>query len=475
MFTGRGKQLTVFVTETDHYHHQALYMAIIEMLRRQGCSGATVTRGVAGFGASTLIRSSTILRLSLDLPMMITVVDRVERIERIFEPLREMAPEALIIVQDIEVIQSGAPFKEGLPDVRVSEVMRRDVVTVHPESPLTQVVELLLDKDYTAVPVLDHEGKIVGMVSDNDLLTRGGMRVAISLKRATDLDYVRGLHESLENPSRTVAGVMTSEVVTIPPDMLLGRAGRLMVERHVKRLPVVDANGKLVGILGRLDILNTLAAVHLPDWHPGARVFGAQATVGDVMTHEVSTAHESASLEDIFQLLVSSSHKRVVIVDDQRHVVGIVADSDLISRVSRESWSGIIEILVSKVPIERISGPARKHIQKLRARSAKELMTQPVITVQETMPVASALALSAEKRVKRIPVVTAEGQLAGIVGRAEMMRVLLARSAAEGAERSAGCFGWRHRIGSAVFGRRLVCKSLRPCVSVRNVRDQRYG
>jgi CBS domain-containing protein len=101
--------------------------------------------------------------------------------------------------------------------------------------------------------------------------------------------------------------------------------------------------------------------------------------------------------------------------------------------VSRESWSGIIEILVSKVPIERISGPARKHIQKLRARSAKELMTQPVITVQETMPVASALALSAEKRVKRIPVVTAEGQLAGIVGRAEMMRVLLARSAAEGA------------------------------------------
>ena len=66
----------VFVTETDHYHHRALYMAIIEMLRREGCSGATATRGVAGFGASTLMHTAAILRLSLDQPLVITVVDK---------------------------------------------------------------------------------------------------------------------------------------------------------------------------------------------------------------------------------------------------------------------------------------------------------------------------------------------------------------------------------------------------------------
>jgi CBS-domain-containing membrane protein len=85
-----------------------------------------------------------------------------------------------------------------------------------------------------------------------------------------------------------------------------------------------------------------------------------------------------------------------------------------------------MEILVSKVPIERISGTARKHIQRLRARSAKELMTRGVITIREEMPVASALALSAEKRVKRLPVVDAAGELVGIVGRTEMMRALIA-------------------------------------------------
>jgi CBS domain-containing protein len=427
MFTGTGKQLTIFIGETDQYHHKALYTAIIEMLRREGCSGATVIRGVAGFGASSVIHTAAILRLSMDLPIMITVVDRPERVDRIIDPLREMAPHALIIVQEVEVLQSGAPLKEGLPDVKVSEVMRREVATVQPHSPITEVIELLLDKDFTAVPVTDEQGKVVGMVSDSDLLTRGGMNVTLSLKRAADPEFVRKLHESLEDPKRNVSEVMTREVVTTSPEVVLGRAAKVMVEKHLKRLPVVNQEGKLVGILGRLDILNTIAAAHLPEWHPKAHPVGQQATVSDVMTPEVPTIHESAMVEEIFELLVSSAHKRVVVVDDQRRVVGIIADSDLISRVSRESWPGVIELLRARIPIARISGEARKHLQKLRAKSVKELMTRKVITVHEKMPVASALALSAEKRVKRLPVVDDNGKLLGIVGRTEMMRALLAR------------------------------------------------
>lgn len=425
MFTGRAKQLTIFIGETDLYHHQALYTALLEMLRRQGCGGATVTRGIAGFGASSVIHTSAILRLSMDLPIVITVVDRPERIDRVIDPVREMAPNALLTVAEVEVVQSGVPFREGLPDVKVSEVMRREVVTVHPDSPVTEVVQLLLDKDFTAVPVVDDDNKVVGMVSDSDLLQRGGIKVTLSLKRAADPEFVQELHRQLKDPDRKVAEVMTPEVVTVFPDVVLGKAAKLMVEKHLKRLPVVDKEGKLVGILGRLDILNTIAAVHLPQWHPKAHRAGTSATVADVMTREVPAVHESSTLEEIFQLLVSSSHKRVVVVDDERRVVGIIADSDLISRASRENWPGLIEILVSKVPIEKISGPARQHVHKLRARSAKDLMTRNPITVRQEMPVASALVMSAEKRTKRLPVVDADGRLVGIVGRTEMMRALL--------------------------------------------------
>jgi CBS-domain-containing membrane protein len=219
--------------------------------------------------------------------------------------------------------------------------------------------------------------------------------------------------------------VMTREVVTTQPDTLLGKAARLMVERHLKRLPVVDHEGKLVGILGRLDILNTIAAVSIAQWHPQAHPAGSDATVAEVMTRDVPTVHESAKLEEIFQLLVSSSHKRVVVIDDQRRVAGIIADSDLISRVSRENWPGLIELLAARLPIEKISAPARQHLMKLRAHSAKDLMTRTPVTVRQEMPVASALVISAENATKRLPVVDSDGRLVGIVGRAEMLRALL--------------------------------------------------
>src|SRR5579885_1338904 len=226
MFTGKATQLTVYFGESDQYHSQALYAAMLEMLRLEGCGGATATRGIAGFGASSGIHTSAILRLSIDLPIVITVVDRPERIERILPRIREMAPGALITLAGVEVVQSGAPLIEGLPDVKVSEVMRREVIAVRPDSSITEVVHLLLDKDFTAVPVLDDRNRVIGIVSDSDLLRRGGVRVTLSLKRATDPDFVAELHKSLSDSALKVAEVMTREVITIGPDTSLGRAAR---------------------------------------------------------------------------------------------------------------------------------------------------------------------------------------------------------------------------------------------------------
>ncbi len=281
--------------------------------------------------------------------------------------------------------------------------------TVTPESPITRVVELLLDKDFTALPVVNAEGKVVGMISDSDLLTRGGMQVALSLKRAADAGFVRELHHALEDPGRKVAEVMTRDVVTVAPEVSLASAARVMVSRRLKRLPVVDMEGRLAGILGRLDVLNAIAAVHLPEWHPKVEAMGPQATVADVMDRSVPTVHESASLAEILELLVASAHKRVVVVDDARRVAGIIADSDLVSRVSPETRPGLIEALVARVPLGKATQEARRHLARMRGQVAADLMTREVVTVREEMPVASALALSAERRVKRMPVVDAGG------------------------------------------------------------------
>lgn len=426
MFSGAARQLTIYLGESDSYQRKALYIAILEMLRREGFGGATVTRGIAGFGASSLIHTAAVLRLSMDMPIVITVVDRPARIERVIDPLVAMAPHSLITVHDIEVVHAGVAMREGLPDLKVADVMRHEVITVAPGDPIRRVVEVLLDRDFTALPVVDANRKVVGVISDTDLLERGGISVALNLRRVAASEAAGVLREGLDDSSRTVREVMTTEVVSVSPQASLGAAAKLMVARKLKRLPVIDADGRLTGMIGRLDLLNTIAAVQLPQWHPEAYKPGVGGTVGDVMATDVASVAPDAALAQLLETLVGSRHRCVIVVDGARHVAGIIADSDLVSRVSPESRAGVLEALAARLRRGAAGAEARHNLARQRGRSAAELMTREVVTVPMEMPVATALALSAERHIKRLPVVDLGGALVGIVGRAELLRALLA-------------------------------------------------
>ncbi len=104
---GKARQLTIYLGETDKYEHQSLYMAIIEWLRAHKIAGATATRGIAGYGATSHLHTANILRLSMDMPIAISVIDTPETIDSIIEPLAAMAPNAMFTVQDVEVVKPG--------------------------------------------------------------------------------------------------------------------------------------------------------------------------------------------------------------------------------------------------------------------------------------------------------------------------------------------------------------------------------
>ena len=95
----------VFIGESDQWHHQPLHVALLERLRREGFSGATVTRGVAGFGAHSLIHTANILRLSQDLPMIVEIVDTEEQVERLRPILDEMVAEGLVTMEKVTVLR----------------------------------------------------------------------------------------------------------------------------------------------------------------------------------------------------------------------------------------------------------------------------------------------------------------------------------------------------------------------------------
>lgn len=104
--TGRGKLLRIFIGESDRWQHQPLYQAIVELANKNGIAGATVIRGIEGFGArSRVIRTARILRLSEDLPVIIEIVDREERIEEFLPLIKDMVSQGLVTLESLEIVK----------------------------------------------------------------------------------------------------------------------------------------------------------------------------------------------------------------------------------------------------------------------------------------------------------------------------------------------------------------------------------
>ena len=100
-----GYLLRIFVGESDKHGHHTLYEAIVLKAREMGLAGATVTRGVMGFGKHSIIHTAKILRLSEDLPIIVEIADSLEDIERFLPTLDEMIKDGLVTLEKVRVIQ----------------------------------------------------------------------------------------------------------------------------------------------------------------------------------------------------------------------------------------------------------------------------------------------------------------------------------------------------------------------------------
>jgi PII-like signaling protein len=114
---GSVLRLTIFIGDTDLWHHRPLYHEIVHRAHEAGLAGASVIRGMEGYGASSRIHTTRILSLSEDLPLVVIIVDAEEKIRAFLPQLDELIGEGLVILDEVEVIRnigqaSDQPHKE---------------------------------------------------------------------------------------------------------------------------------------------------------------------------------------------------------------------------------------------------------------------------------------------------------------------------------------------------------------------------
>ena len=147
----------------------------------------------------------------------------------------------------------------------VADVMSRDPITVSPETPMKDAIQLLAEHRISGLPVLDSEQKLVGIISEADLIWQeSGVDVPPYITILDSVIYLKNpitfeqeLHKAM---GATVSEAMTSKVKTTSPNITLRDASRDLHENGVHRLPVLDGTGQLVGILTRGDIIRAMAA-----------------------------------------------------------------------------------------------------------------------------------------------------------------------------------------------------------------------
>lgn len=145
----------------------------------------------------------------------------------------------------------------------VKDIMTKEIITVMEEDTVEKCANLLITHGLSGLPVVDDKGKIKGMVTEGDLIRRASrVKGPAVLEVLGGLIYLESPKKFIDDLKRSMGNIardiMTEDLITISPNKVVEDAATLLVQKKIKRLPVIDENGNLMGIISRKDIMNHL-------------------------------------------------------------------------------------------------------------------------------------------------------------------------------------------------------------------------
>ncbi len=414
--------IEIVTSEEIRTHHLSLPEAVINLVREKKIAGrCMVFKGVGASYENGEIATQGILTLSYNMPVKIEIVLPSTAVDHILPSLTEMVDDGIIGVREMN-IQSYKTRNRFIPKhIKVKDIMTRNPEKVSLLSSLDEVACSLLSAVFTGMPVVDEHNIPKGIITQGDLIYRAGMPLRIGLLDASDQNSKDKILDLLSR--KYAKDVMTQPVVTIKEDDTVASAVDVMLEKHVKRLPVLDKNGQLSGMLSRLDVFQIVArkAVdweHIKQQHISVKDF---FYVKDIMRRDTRSVLPESSIEEVIRIIDTDDIQRVAVVDHTGRFKGLISDRDLLAAFS-DHPTGIRHYLTRLVPFSE-KGKDYQHLQKeLRRKTAEDVMAKDLITVLEDTSVEDAVRIMIDKGFKRLPVLDENQIYKGMISRDSLLR-----------------------------------------------------
>jgi CBS domain-containing protein len=412
--------------------------ALVALVRREVLAGITIARAVEGIGGHGRLRTSGALGAAADLPLVVDIVDRRERLEPLLPELAALATSGVVTIANVRLYLPADAL-------RVRDVMLPADHVVQPETPLTDVLATLLDHGVRLVPVVSPEGSLRGVITLGHLLRAADPQLARHLLESGTAEHARHSLERLV-AAQPAGEYMQTQPVVAAPELPLASAARLLTSRHVTRVPVVDGERRLLGMLSEHAIAAALvaptpasdeaAASSSLEKVPSAAASGstatsptaAGATAGMLATRDVGTLVETAPWDEVVRAVEAApAHLVLVARRADGRFLGVIDERILLEQVAPTATAGLARVL--RRLLVRTPGQVTTALRGHRGygAAAGELARRELAVVPESLALADALAamLGASRGIAAV-VVAADGRAVGVLWRTEVLRALLA-------------------------------------------------
>jgi CBS-domain-containing membrane protein len=394
---------------------------LVEKVRRLGlCARCLVTIAGEGCFENGEVATTKILVLSTALPKKVEIIIPEADTQAVLDLLEREVVDGIVMVASAPVVMHRTA-KRLIPNhLQVRHVMNTSVTVATPEMDLAEAARRLVAGGLVALPVIDEERRVVGVLSQRDLFQQGFLSLRAGLFAIFDeadaqeaLVPLSGKHSS---------DVMTTPADTVRDDAYLPDAVRLLEKTGHKRLPAVDEKGRLTGLFARLDILKAVTH-HTPGWYAKGvdHVDLTRAhTVSDAMRPRPEAVRMDASLRDLLEIFLATGRCCVPVVDEADGFLGLVFDRTLVGHLAGHG-RGLWELVTGRVSLHGLASRHHSLAEALQETRAEALLDREVTTIRPESPIEEAVRLIAATGYRYLPVVDGEGRLVGLVGRTDLL------------------------------------------------------